>query len=109
MDTAQQFSRSTVIVVWSIAAATMAVWSLLAFGGHALVTDSGDWLFRWIEPLIGSASWERRVGVLLGWGEQLAAFIVWVTWTLGAVGLLLTSAFATLLYVRAQRAMAAPH
>lgn len=109
MDTAQQFTRSTVIVVWFIAAAALAVWSLLAFGGHALVTDSSDWLFRWVEPLIGSASWERRLGALLGWGEQLAAVIVWVMWTLGAISLLLTSAFATLLYVRAKRALAAPH
>jgi hypothetical protein len=32
---------------------------------------------------------------------------VWSVWALGTIGLLLTSSFATLLYLRAQRAMAA--
>jgi hypothetical protein len=108
MKTSHQFTRLTVIVVWCVAGIALAIWSLLAFGGYALVTDSSDWLFRWVEPLIASASWDRRVDVLLGWGESLAAVAVWVTWMLGTVGLLLTSVFATLLYVRAQRALAEP-
>ncbi len=85
----------------------LAVWSLLAWGGHALLDDSGARLFALVDPWIASATWDRHLATVLSVGEGVGAVALWAAWALGATGLLLTSAFATLLQRRAQRAMAA--
>jgi hypothetical protein len=103
----RHFTRSMLTVVWTVSAIALVVWSLLAWGGWALLSDSGDWLFRLVEPWVASPLWDQRLDTLLAWGEQLGTVAVWGAWALGSVGLLLTSAFATLLYLRAQRALAA--
>lgn len=100
------FTRATLIVIWSITGLALSVWFLLALGGHALLSDSGAWLAALIDPWIASASWDARLETLLAWGESASTVVVWALWALGSLGLLLTCTFATLLYLRAQRAMA---
>ena len=102
------FTRATLVAIWSTAAVALGMWFLLALGGHALLSDSSAWLAGALDPWIASAAWEARLATLLSWGESLGTFAVWGMWGLGTVGLLLTCTFATLLYVRAQRALSAP-
>lgn len=106
MDRQGQFTRTTLIVIWSIAALALSVWFLLALGGHALLSDSGAWLAALLDPWVRSATWEAHLATLLAWGETASTVVVWAVWALGSIGLLLTCAFATLLYLRAHRAMA---
>jgi hypothetical protein len=107
MEREHTLTRAILSVVWVVALVGLAVWSLLAWSGHALLSDSAPWLHALIEPWVGSATWDARLAALLAWGESLATFAVWSVWALGTLGLLLTAGFATLLYVRAQRAMTA--
>ena len=105
MDLQGHFTRATLIVVWTVALGGLGLWSLLAFGGYALVSDSGTWLFSLVEPWVASAAWDQRLETALSWIESLGTLAVWGVWALGTIGLLLTSSFATLLYLRAQRAL----
>lgn len=105
MELQRQFTRSTLIVIWTVALLGLAVWFLLAWGGHALLADSSTWLFALIDPWIASATWDQRLAMLLEWAESLGTVAVWGAWALGSLGLLLALAFATLLHLRAQRAM----
>lgn len=101
-----RFTRATLIVIWSIAALALSVWFLLALGSHALLSDSSAWLAALVDPWIASSTWDARVETLLAWGESAGTVVLWSVFALGSLGLLLTCAFATLLYLRAQRAMA---
>jgi len=102
------FTRSILLAVWAVAAFGVAAWLLLAWGGHALLSDSGSWLFALIDPWVASAVWDQRIETLLYWGERLGTAAVWGVWALGAAGLLLAAVFSTWLYLRAERAMASP-
>jgi hypothetical protein len=106
MDRQGHFTRATLIVIWSIAAIALSAWFLLALGGHALLSDSGAWLAALIDPWVTSATWDAHLATLLAWGETASTVAVWAAWALGSLGLLLTCAFATLLYLRTQRALA---
>ena len=108
LERTQGFTRATLVAIWSIAAVALGVWFLLAWGGHALLSDSSAWFSGALDPWIASAAWDARLATLLSWGESLGTFAVWGVWALGTVGLLLTCTFATLLYARAQRALSAP-
>lgn len=105
MEHQSHATRAMLIVVWSIAAVALSVWSLLALGGNALLSDSGAWLAARIDPWIASPAWDARLESLLAWGESASTIAVWVVWALGTIGLLLSCAFATVLYLRAHRAM----
>ena len=102
------FTRSVLLAVWAVAALGVAAWLLLAWGGHALLSDSGSRLFAFIDPWVASAVWDQRIETLLHWGERLGTAAVWGVWALGAAGLLLAAVFSTWLYLRAERAMASP-
>lgn len=106
MERERSFTRSMLTVVWAVAVVALALWSLLAWGGHALLSDSGAWLYGVVEPWVASATWDQRLDTLLAWSESLGTVALWGVWAFGALGLLLAAAFATLLYLRAQRAMA---
>jgi hypothetical protein len=106
MEHERHFTRAALIVIWSVAALALSAWFLLALGGHALLSDSSAWLATLVDPWIASATWDARLETLLAWGESASTVAVWAVWALGSVGLLLTCAFATLLYLRAQRALA---
>ena len=108
LDRVRGFTRATLIAIWSAAAVALGAWFLLAWGGATLLSVSGAWLAGALDPWIASAAWDARLATLLSWGESLGTFAVWGVWGLGTVGLLLTSTFATLLYVRAQQALSAP-
>ena len=102
------FTRAILLAVWAVAAVGLAAWLLLAWGGHALLSDSGSWLFAFIDPWVASAAWDQRIETLLYWGERLGTAAVWGVWALGAAGLLLAAVFSNWLYLRAGRAMASP-
>ena len=106
MNREGHFTRPTLIVIWLIATLALSVWFLLALGGHALLSDSGAWLAALIDPWVTSSTWEAHLATLLAWGETATTVAVWAVWALGSLGLLLTCAFATLLYLRTQRALA---
>jgi hypothetical protein len=108
LERTQGFTRATLVAIWSIAAIALGAWFLLAWGGHALLSDSSAWFSGALDPWIASAAWDARLVTLLSWGESLGTFVVWSVWALGTIGLLLTCTFATLLYARAQRALSAP-
>ena len=105
MERERGCTRAMLTVIWTIALAGLGLWLLLAWGSHALLSDSGAWLHSLIDPWVTSAAWDARLATLLAWGESAGTFAVWSLWALGTVGLLLTAGFATLLYLRAQRAM----
>jgi hypothetical protein len=108
MERQGHLTRAIVIAIWSIAAITLFFWSLLALGGHALLSDGGAWIVALIDPWIASTGWEAQLESLLAWGESAGTVALWVLWALGSLGMLLTCAFATLLYLRVQRAMERP-
>ena len=101
----RDFTRPLLVSVWTVALIALAAWCLLAWGGYALLSDSGAQLFALAEPWMASAVWEQRLLTLLSFGERIGTVALWAVWALGAVGLVLTSTFATLLYRRARRAM----
>jgi hypothetical protein len=101
------FTCPMVTAVWAAALVGLAVWFLLAWAGGALLSDSSDWLFARVDPLIASEAWDQRLQWLLAWAESLGTAAVWGVWALGSLGLLLAALFATLLHRRAQRAQPA--
>lgn len=107
MKSELHFTRTTVTAIWTVALLGLAVWFVIAWGGHALLTDSSEWLFARIDPLVASATWELRLERLLEGAESLGTLALWAVWALGSLGLLLTVSFATVLYLRSQRAMSA--
>jgi hypothetical protein len=107
MKSEHHFTRSTVTAVWTVAMLGLAVWFAIAWGGHALLSDSSEWLFARIDPLIASAAWDLRLERLFAGAESFGTLALWAVWALGSLGLLLTVSFATVLYLRSQRAMSA--
>lgn len=107
MERERGFTRSILSVVWAVALTGLGLWFLLALGGHMLLSDSGAWLHALVDPWVTSAAWDDTLATLLAWGESVGTVALWSVWALGTLGLLLTAGFATLLYMRAQRAMAA--
>lgn len=112
------------IAIWIITALLIGLWSLLAYGVHALVgLGAGlagmpaDWLAlvgqipgtAWLEIW---APWWREalvfavqsIGALLGWVGSAAPVIVWVLWGLGALALVLCAALLSGLVALARKA-----
>ena len=107
MKAEHHFTRSTVTAVWTVALLGLGLWFAIAWGGHVLLVDSSEWLFARIDPLVASAIWELRLERLFAGAEGLGTLALWAVWALGSLGLLLTVSFATVLYLRSQRAMSA--
>jgi hypothetical protein len=94
----------TLRVVWAIAVAGLAAWTLLARAGGALIDGSSDWALARLAPLIESGRKEALVDRALTWAERLCLAGLWTVWALGSLGLALTTVFATLLLRRGRRA-----
>jgi hypothetical protein len=94
-------------IVWAIALLALAVWSLLAWGTHALLDGSAAWLTALVDPLLHSANWERWLQSALGLTEGAGEALVLALWVLGSIGLLLCAGFATLLLRRGRDALGA--
>jgi len=96
-------SRTLVPVIWLIAIAGLALWSLLAWGTGTLIDGGGDWLSQLAVLSIENARKEAFIATALSWLDSAGAIVVWAMWALGSLGLLLAAAFATLLLRRTGR------
>jgi hypothetical protein len=99
-------SRALLGSVWFIALGGLAAWSLIAWATGALISGSGDWLGTLAAQWIVSSRSEALIDTALAWFESFGVATVWVLWTLGSVGLMLTAAYATVL-LRRRRAVEA--
>ena len=90
-------SRNLLHSVWFIALAGLAAWSLIAWATGALISASGDWLSTLATQWIESPRSEALIDMALAGFETFGVAAVWVLWTLGSLGLLLTAVYATLL------------
>lgn len=72
-------------IVWGVAGAALVVWSLLAWGGHALLDWSSDWAAANADKLSSApeivewSSWALR-----GIGDA-SEILVLILWALGAI------------------------
>jgi hypothetical protein len=100
------------ILVWSVTLLLLGLWSLLAWGTHALLTLDPSWIGE-LEPLIAQwppgdwlevwlPGWQQWVQTLLELVQTalrhlgaLAGIVVWSAWGLGALALLLPAALAS--------------
>ena len=86
-------ARGMRMLVWSVVGVALVLWSLLAWGAHALVGAGGEVLVAGSEMLPGELLPvdPAQVGWLAGLLDGLAGFgqgIVWVVWAIVAVLLL---------------------
>lgn len=82
-------SRTVRRVVWTLALMSLLAWSLLAYGAHALLVGSADFLqsqtdwlgaYAWLEPWLQSG---------IGLTEGLSVAITWIVWGMGTLTILL--------------------
>jgi hypothetical protein len=73
--------------MWTLALLGLALWTLLAWGVHALVAGGGDWLGQWLAPVL-APEWEAVSATALAWAERLGVAVVWVVWALGGLAML---------------------
>jgi hypothetical protein len=113
------------IAVWIVVALLLALWSLGAWGLHALLTldatalsdlkpmveriPYGELLSRWVP------GWQDLVHLLidltqtvLGWIGGAAPVVVWVAWGVGALLLLLLGGLLSLVVALIRKSAAAP-
>ena len=84
-------------VVWIVAFLALALWSVLAWGMHALFSGGGDGLTALLSPFIADAMWQQWTGTLLGWAEGAGVVAVWIVWAIGMLVLLGAAAAGTVL------------
>lgn len=80
--------------MWMLALLALALWTLLAWGVHALVAGGGDWLGLWLAPAL-TPEWEALSATALIWAERLGVVVVWAVWALGAVAMAVAVTFVT--------------
>lgn len=97
-------SRTLTPVIWLIALAGLAAWTLLAWGTGTLIDGGGDWLAHLAVQWLENARKEALASTALAWLESAGVVVVWTMWALGSLGLLLAAGFATLLLRRTARA-----
>jgi hypothetical protein len=103
-----------IAVIWILTGLSLLLWSLTAWGLHALLTSDpqwvddfgaliaqvpfGDWIARWVPawPEMLDAAVELTQHVV-GWIGEAAPFIVWVAWGVGALLLLGGASLLTVL------------
>ena len=113
-----------IIAIWLLAALVVAMWSLLAWGVYAVATldfgtvgDLGPWMAQVPFGDLLEAwfpQWQDIVRLLwdvlhrsLAWLGKALPVLVWVTWGLGAGGVVLLAGLLTLLVTLLQRKAAA--
>lgn len=73
------------ISIWIIAVIALAVWSLLAWGGHALL----DWLSDWAAANADKLSSVPEIVEWTSWGFRnlgnASEYIVLIAWALGSI------------------------
>ena len=84
-------------LIWLGTLVLLALWSLLAWGTHAVLTGGGDWVAGLAATLLADAAWQAWLDAALAWTAQFGSVIVWVLWAVGAVVLLLAAVVGTLL------------
>ena len=111
-----------VIAIWIITAILIALWSLLSWGAHGILSLGAGWTGD-LGPLVdqvpyGSVieawipGWQELLKLALdltqtalGWVGGAAPVIVWVAWGLGAAVLVITAAALTLVVSMLRRSM----
>ena len=92
-------------VIWFLTLLGLALWSLLAWGLHAVLSIDPQWLDD-VEALIKRVpyadaierwfpGWEQMLGVatdlaqtVLGWVGSNAPLVAWIVWGIGTLGIL---------------------
>lgn len=113
-----------VIAIWILTLLGLALWSLVAWGLHALLGLDAGALMGDLKPLIaqipyGSVieqwipGWQGLLQAtlelsqtLLGWLGSAGPVLVWVLWGIGAATLLAIAAVLTVIVIVARRALA---
>jgi hypothetical protein len=113
-----------VIAIWILTVLGLGLWSLVAWGLHALLGLDGQALLGDLKPLIAQIpygavieqwvpGWQGLLEAtlalaktLLGWLGSAGPVLVWVLWGIGAAVLLAIAAVLTLIVVIARRATA---
>jgi len=78
------------ISVWVAAMAALVVWSLLAWGGHALLDWSSDWAAAnadKISPVPEVVEWLSWSFSSLGYASEIVVVIIWAIGSILIVGL----------------------
>jgi hypothetical protein len=100
--------RVTTSAVWAVALPGLALWSMLAWGTGSVLGGGSDWLGTLLAQAIDSARREAAVLAAIDGFGVLGQVAVGVVWALGALGLMLSAVFATLLLRRRQDALDIP-
>jgi hypothetical protein len=80
--------------MWILTALGLVLWTLLAWGLHALVSGGGDWTGQWLSPAL-TPEWDALAATALVWAERLGVAIVWIVWALGSLALAATATLLT--------------
>lgn len=83
-------------LVLGIGVVVLAIWSLVAWIGHAVLEAAGSWGSMNADMLPVPPEWVVLVSETLGWATDFSAVIVITIWTIGAVvigGVTLIGAF----------------
>lgn len=75
-------------LIWGLAIAALAVWSLLSWGTYALVTGGGTWLASNAGLLALQPDWQYWLQWSVRLVEQFGVVLLWIVWGLGAVTVL---------------------
>jgi hypothetical protein len=104
------------VFIWIVTAVLLGLWSLAAWGIHALLSLDPSWVGD-IRPLIDQIpygavieqwipGWRELLQatvdltqVVLGWLGGAAPWLAWLVWGAGAAGLVLLAGFLTLVVV----------
>jgi hypothetical protein len=75
-------------LIWGLALAGLAFWSLLTWGTYALVVHGGDWLAGNADLLALAPDWQYWLQWSLRLVQQFGVVLLWLVWGAGAVALL---------------------
>jgi hypothetical protein len=82
-------SRTIRRVVWTLALVSLLVWSLLAYGTHALLVGGAAFLQTQTEWLGANAWLQPWLESGIGLTEGISVAITWIVWGVGAFLILL--------------------
>jgi hypothetical protein len=111
-----------VLAIWIITALLIALWSLLSWGAHGILTLGAGWAGD-LEPLVDQVphgnvieawipGWQELLKLaldltptVLGWAGGAVPVIVWVAWSLGVAALVITAGVLTLVVSLLRKSM----
>jgi hypothetical protein len=93
-------------LVWLLAVAAFAIWSLLAWAGLALIDGGSAGLIQLAGPVIDNVQVEGALDTAMRWVDAIGSTLLWFIWGAGSIGLAIGAVFATLLLRKRQAAVA---